>query len=104
MDVIGEHMIQSLVPMSSNSRDHSSRPVRTRRETRWDDEQPREEGFYWYRDPEFDLRTVVRVYRSTEAGTPRLRASGTLVEGRSIDTMEGQWAGPISPPGPNGEA
>lgn len=62
----------------------------------WTEDSPREEGFFWYAEPEFGLLEIVQVYAG--AKSDGLRASGRLIARRPLDTMDGKWAGPIPPP------
>lgn len=62
----------------------------------WSDEQPTEEGFYWYYEQDFDVQVVVRVFRSSNP--KHLVASGEIFEARDVANMKGRWAGPIPAP------
>jgi hypothetical protein len=61
----------------------------------WTDEAPTEEGFYWYREKEHDLRGVVQVF---DRPNPGLSVNGLLYERQPVNSLDGQWAGPIPPP------
>lgn len=65
---------------------------------RWSDQPPSGEGFYWYRNSHHGVRDIVRVY--SRPGSDVLRATGAFYEQHVVDTMDGEWAGPIPYPAP----
>lgn len=62
----------------------------------WTRVSPNEEGHYWYYSPEYELIDTVRVFKSSHS--EELLASGSMFDNRRTSTMEGKWAGPLTPP------
>ncbi len=59
----------------------------------WETAPPTDEGYYWYRESSLGTPAVVRVY--LRPGSTVLRATGSLFEQHAVQTMDGEWAGPL---------
>lgn len=62
----------------------------------WSEEAPVSEGYYWYHRSELNLLDVLYVYE--RHSSERLVASGVMVDRRTVESMPGKWAGPLSQP------